>query len=57
MHHILIRPSIIATLRENPNQSYQALLNSVREILRDKYSQRPQLSASHPIDVNLQFVC
>ncbi|CEP07573.1 hypothetical protein [Parasitella parasitica] len=45
------------TLRENPNQSYQALLNSVREILRDKYSQRPQLSASHPIDVNLRFVC
>ncbi|KAI8640055.1 caspase domain-containing protein [Parasitella parasitica] len=45
------------TLRENPDQSYQALLNSVRQILRDKYSQRPQLSASHPIDVNLQFVC
>ncbi|KAK4515944.1 PlsC domain-containing protein [Mucor velutinosus] len=45
------------TLRQNPNQSYQALLNSVRQILRDKYSQRPQLSASHPIDVNLQFVC
>ncbi|GAA5796999.1 hypothetical protein HPULCUR_002377 [Helicostylum pulchrum] len=45
------------TLRENPNQSYQALLNSVREILHDKYEQRPQLSASHPIDVNLKFVC
>lgn len=47
----------IATLRDNPNQSYQALLNSVREILEDKYEQRPQLSASHPIDVNLKFVC
>ncbi|KAI8055559.1 peptidase C14, caspase domain-containing protein [Gilbertella persicaria] len=46
-----------STLRENPNQSYQALLNSVRDILRDKYDQRPQLSASHPIDVDLQFVC
>ncbi|KAG1047951.1 hypothetical protein G6F43_009630 [Rhizopus delemar] len=43
------------TLRQNPNQSYQALLNSLREILRDNYSQRPQLSASHPIDVHLQF--
>lgn len=45
------------TLRENPDQSYQALLNSVRKILSDKYEQRPQLSASHPIDINLKFVC
>ncbi|KAI7903393.1 peptidase C14, caspase domain-containing protein [Cokeromyces recurvatus] len=45
------------SLRNNPNQSYQELLNSVRDILRDKYSQRPQLSSSHPIDVNLQFTC
>lgn len=49
--------NLLATLRQNPNQSYQALLNSLREILRDNYSQRPQLSASHPIDVHLQFVC
>lgn len=49
--------AFIKSLRKNPNLSYQALLNSVREILRDKYEQRPQLSASHPIDVNLQFVC
>ncbi|KAI8146202.1 peptidase C14, caspase domain-containing protein, partial [Fennellomyces sp. T-0311] len=45
------------TLRENPNQSYQELLNSVRDILRDKYSQRPQMNCSHPIDVNMKFVC
>lgn len=48
---------MIATLRKNPNQSYQELLNSVRDILRDKYSQRPQMSSSHPIDVNLEFQC
>lgn len=47
----------LETLRANPDQSYQALLNSVRGILEDKYEQRPQLSASHPIDVNLKFVC
>ncbi|EPB89926.1 hypothetical protein HMPREF1544_03174 [Mucor circinelloides 1006PhL] len=45
------------TLRQDPKQSYHALLNSIRDILREKYSQRPQMSASHPIDVNLQFVC
>ncbi|KAI9313649.1 peptidase C14, caspase domain-containing protein [Dichotomocladium elegans] len=44
-------------LRANPNQSYLQLLNSVRQILREKYSQRPQLSSSHPIDVNLRFIC
>ncbi|KAI9259410.1 caspase domain-containing protein [Phascolomyces articulosus] len=44
-------------LRSNPRQSYLQLLNSVRTILREKYSQRPQLSSSHPIDVNTLFIC
>ncbi|RCH84944.1 Ca(2+)-dependent cysteine protease [Rhizopus azygosporus] len=43
-------------LRANRNQTYLQLLNSVRVILREKYSQRPQLSSSHPIDVNLLFM-
>lgn len=47
----------IASLRKNPHPSYQELLNSVRDILRDKYLQRPQLSSSHPIDVDLEFTC
>ncbi|KAI8340136.1 peptidase C14, caspase domain-containing protein [Chlamydoabsidia padenii] len=49
--------AFITTLRENPNQSYQQLLNNVRDILRDKYAQRPQFSCSHPLDVGLEFVC
>ncbi|KAG2184262.1 hypothetical protein INT44_009277 [Umbelopsis vinacea] len=43
-------------LRQNRNLSYQQLLNVVRQILKEKYSQRPQLSSSHPIDVNLLFI-
>ncbi|RCH94251.1 Ca(2+)-dependent cysteine protease [Rhizopus azygosporus] len=43
-------------LRQNRQQTYLQLLNSIREILRSKYSQRPQLSSSHPIDVNLLFI-
>ncbi|KAI7870808.1 caspase domain-containing protein [Spinellus fusiger] len=43
-------------LRQNRQQSYLQLLNSVRDILRAKYEQRPQLSSSHPIDVNLLFI-
>ncbi|KAL0954485.1 hypothetical protein HGRIS_003453 [Hohenbuehelia grisea] len=44
-------------LRENPQQSYQELLSSIREILRNKYSQKPQLSSSHPMDVGIMFIC
>ncbi|KAJ2961392.1 hypothetical protein NQZ79_g3394 [Umbelopsis isabellina] len=47
---------VSAALRQNRQQSYQQLLNTVRTILREKYSQRPQLSSSHPIDVNLMFI-
>ncbi|KAI9245021.1 caspase domain-containing protein [Sporodiniella umbellata] len=49
--------ALTTTLRRNPDQSYHQLLNNLRIILRDKYSQRPQMSASHPIDVNLVFKC
>ncbi|KAJ8072451.1 Ca(2+)-dependent cysteine protease [Marasmius tenuissimus] len=41
----------------NPQQSYMELLNNIRDILRSKYSQKPQLSASHPMDTNLMFIC
>ncbi|KAK7050944.1 Ca(2+)-dependent cysteine protease [Paramarasmius palmivorus] len=49
--------AFMLTLGQNPQQSYIELLNNVRDILRDKYSQKPQLSASHPIDTNLMFIC
>ncbi|KAI8339206.1 caspase domain-containing protein [Chlamydoabsidia padenii] len=48
--------SLITALRANKNQSYLQLLNSIRAILREKYSQRPQFSSSHPIDTNLLFI-
>ena len=34
---------------KNPQQSYMQLLNSIRDELRSKYSQKPQLSCSHPM--------
>jgi len=49
--------AFINALSQNPQQSYQQLLNNLRAILRDKYSQKPQLSASHPIDTSLLFIC
>lgn len=41
--------AFIAAIRQNPNQSYLQLLNSIRVILQQKYSQKPQLSCSHPL--------
>ncbi|TDL16047.1 peptidase C14 [Rickenella mellea] len=43
-------------LKANQNQSYQELLVNIREILRRRYKQKPQLSSSHPIDTNLLFI-
>ncbi|KIY71509.1 peptidase C14 [Cylindrobasidium torrendii FP15055 ss-10] len=49
--------AFIAALNQQPQQSYQQLLNSIRDILKAKYSQKPQLSSSHPMDTTIQFIC
>lgn len=41
--------AFINALRKNPQQSYVQLLNSIRDELASKYSQKPQLSCSHPL--------
>ncbi|KAI1357733.1 caspase domain-containing protein [Xylaria arbuscula] len=43
-------------LKQDPKQSYVELLNSIRDLLEAKYSQKPQLSCSHPLDTDLLFV-
>ncbi|KAH3679624.1 hypothetical protein WICMUC_000856 [Wickerhamomyces mucosus] len=48
--------SFISVLCSNNVQSYISLLNNMRNVMAGKYSQKPQLSSSHPIDVNLQFI-
>lgn len=48
--------AFITVMNTNPNQSYLTLLQNMRSILQGKYSQKPQLSASHPIDCNLRFI-
>lgn len=48
--------AFITSLRSEPKQSYQELLNSVRKILYPKYSQKPQMASSHPIDTSLRFI-
>ncbi|KND89139.1 Metacaspase-1A [Tolypocladium ophioglossoides CBS 100239] len=48
--------AFITALKQNPRQSYVELLNSIRDVLSTKYTQKPQLSCSHPLDTNLLFV-
>jgi len=49
--------AFITVLSRNKNLSYQQLLNGIRDILKSKYSQKPQLAASHPIDTSVYFIC
>jgi hypothetical protein len=41
--------AFITAMRKNPQQSYVQLLNSIRDELATKYTQKPQLSCSHPL--------
>lgn len=49
--------AFMTALGENPQQSYQQLLGNLRGILKAKYSQKPQLSSSHPMQTELLFIC
>lgn len=48
--------AFIRVMSTNPQQSYISLLQNMRDVLSGKYTQKPQLSSSHPIDTNLQFI-
>lgn len=48
--------AFVTSLKKNPQQSYVQLLNSIRDELATKYTQKPQLSCSHPLNTNLLFV-
>ncbi|KAK6220885.1 Ca(2+)-dependent cysteine protease [Pestalotiopsis sp. IQ-011] len=48
--------AFITALSKNSQQSYVQLLNSIREVLETKYTQKPQLSCSHPLDTSILFV-
>ena len=41
--------AFIRALKKNPQQSYVQLLRGIRDELASKYSQKPQLSCSHPL--------
>ncbi|RIB09557.1 caspase domain-containing protein [Gigaspora rosea] len=48
--------AFIKTMSANRNITYQQLLNNIRDVLASKYTQKPQLSTSHPINMNSPFI-
>ncbi|KAJ0130339.1 Uncharacterized protein HZ326_26562 [Fusarium oxysporum f. sp. albedinis] len=48
--------AFVTALKKSPQQSYVQLLNSIRDELATRYTQKPHLSCSHPLDTNLLFV-
>lgn len=48
--------AFITALNSKPQQSYVELLNNIRHLLERNYTQKPQLSCSHPLDTDLLFV-
>lgn len=48
--------AFLTVMNQYPQLTYKQMLNAVRDVLASKYSQKPQLSSSHPIDLNLLFV-
>ena len=49
--------AFITALKKNPQQSYVELLNHIRDELEGRYSQKPQLSCSHPLGMSHYFGC
>ncbi|GAC96832.1 hypothetical protein PHSY_004416 [Pseudozyma hubeiensis SY62] len=48
--------AFLTVMNQYPQLTYKQMLNAVRDVLASKYSQKPQLSSSHPIDMDLLFV-
>ena len=48
--------AFITALKQDPKQSYVELLNSIRDVLEKEYSQKPQLSCSHPLGMFFHLV-
>ncbi len=47
--------ALIKALSTNKHPTYGQLLAAVREILKNEYSQIPQFSTGHPVDMNTIF--
>jgi hypothetical protein len=47
--------ALLTCLKQNKTQNYTDLLKNMRQTLQGKYTQVPQISTAHPIDLNVPF--
>lgn len=47
---------LLTTIKNNPYQTYNQILQSTRQLLMGKYSQTPQLSSGRAVDMNTVFL-
>ncbi|KAI9227365.1 MAG: metacaspase [Piptocephalis tieghemiana] len=47
--------ALVACLEDNAEPTYAELLQSLRDYLKGNYTQIPQLSTGHPVDINRSF--
>ena len=55
--HLSTLTPIYSDKNRDQDLSFIDLLNAIRDQMRGSYSQRPQLSSSHELDMSLAFVC
>ncbi|RKP23500.1 peptidase C14 [Syncephalis pseudoplumigaleata] len=48
--------ALIATLSEDGEQTYTELLRNLRRKMKGQFTQVPQLSTGHPMDMNIRFM-
>ena len=47
--------AFLTALTQNPNQDYASLLKNMRQLLRGRYTQLPQISTSHRVNLFTPF--
>jgi len=45
-----------ANAQENQHETYAQILKKLRDILAPRYSQKPQISGTHPVDLDRPFI-
>ncbi|KAJ7447779.1 caspase domain-containing protein [Mycena galericulata] len=48
--------AFIKAVEMRPDQTYKEIMHNIRVILQPKFSQKPQLGSSHPINTNRKFI-
>lgn len=48
--------ALVKSLSQNRHQTFTQILQSTRQILQGKYTQVPQMTSGHKMDMNTMFI-